>query len=292
MNTSSSRNHTRNSSEELPFEGFAREIQTPLQKSDPQSYKRIRALFLDSAARPNQPFSFLLNRMTGKLFPEKQALDCWRQLLAHKGELEEKLGRGVSIQTAAVDFFTIQGASAGRQRIGESRYTELEPVRNARGREEWIDRIYLPSYYMERLKEEVSRAARYRHALSAILLDIDAFHLINEQFAYKTGDEVLTLIVKIIKKTIRNVDIIARYSGDRFLVILPNTNQREARELAERLRQSIPRRTARIPSLNRGITATLAVSQVLQDERSVAFMRRIEGLLKKGKDQQRNAVYA
>ncbi len=285
-------NDPASSKKELPFNGYTELIQQPLEHSDEQSYKRIKSLFLDSPSAKSQPFSFLLKKLTGKTYDERKAREHWRRLLEHKGNMEAKLGRTVGVQTAAVDFFSILGSETAYLRFNNQTFKDLETIRNARSREEWLDRIYLPTYYMERLKEEVSRAQRYKHSLSAILLDIDAFHQINEDFSYKIGDEILTLIVKIIKKTIRNVDIIARYSGDRFLVILPNTNEREARELAERLRQSITKRTSRVGALKRGITATLAVSQLSQEELAVAFIRRIEGLLKQGKDTQRDAVYA
>jgi diguanylate cyclase (GGDEF)-like protein len=144
---------------------------------------------------------------------------------------------------------------------------------------------------MEKLKEEMMRAKRYKHALSAILLDIDLFHKINENFSFKVGDEILTVIVKIIKKTVRAVDILTRSSGDRFLLILPNTNKREAAELAERLRQNIQDRTKRIKALPSGVTVSLSVGQSSKEGKSPEFMKSLEYTLEEGKKKGRNAVY-
>jgi diguanylate cyclase (GGDEF)-like protein len=277
---------------ELPFEGFAELIQKPLQSADPQSLNRVKNLFINNGrANMASPFAFLLQKLAGKSLSDLQARKHWQMLLDHKRDMEAKLGRNVAIQTAALDYFTVIGQNTQRMAPESQNYKSLDPVRNARGREEWLDRIYLPSYYMERFKEEISRAQRYKHSLSAILLDVDGFHRINELLSHKTGDEMLTLIVKIIKKLIRNVDIIARYSGDRFLIILPNTNEREACELAERLRANIARRSARVPGLGTGVTVTLAVRQCRKNEKSMDFMRRIEGVLQNGKETGRNAVY-
>jgi len=143
----------------------------------------------------------------------------------------------------------------------------------------------------EKLKEEMLRSRRYKHALSAILLDVDEFHKINEKFSYQTGDRVLSVIVKIIQKTIRGVDILTRYSIDRFLIILPNTNRREAVELAERLRENVEKRTALIDDLPAGVTITLSAGQSHADVNSSDFMRRLENTLIEGKKRQRNKIY-
>ncbi len=128
--------------------------------------------------------------------------------------------------------------------------------------------------------------------LTAILLDVDEFRKINEALTYKGGDQILTLIVKIIKKTIRTVDIITRYSGDRFLLILPNTNKREAMELAERIRENVSSRTNKIQDLPGKVTVTLSVGQCTKDDSSSDFLKRLVTILEDGKKRGRNTVYS
>jgi diguanylate cyclase (GGDEF)-like protein len=88
------------------------------------------------------------------------------------------------------------------------------------------------------------------------------------------------------------VDILTRYSGDQFLVILPNTNKRESMELAERLRQNVCERTKRIHGLDSGVTVTLSVGQTTGASSSTEFMKQLENILTEGKKKQRNKVYA
>jgi diguanylate cyclase (GGDEF)-like protein len=276
--------------QELPFEGFKQFVRAPLEKSDPNSFERIKNLFLDISGVQSDPFRILVQKLTGKNFNGREAKEHWQRILGHKGDMEAKLGRRVSIGVTAIDYFDAIGNPKTSQ-IPNDPSNELAPLSEGINREEWINKIYAPGYHVKKLKEEMLRAKRYKHALSAILLDIDEFHKINQEYSFKVGDELLTLIVKIIKKTIRAVDIITRYSGDRFLLILPNTNKREASELTERLRQNIKERTKRIKGLTTGVTATLSVGQASRDDKSAEFMKSLENVLEEGKKKERNRVY-
>ncbi len=266
---------------------FSRLVQSPLEESDPDSFNRINSLFDNEEADHNNPFAYLIKKISGKSYPEGKAESHWCKILENKAEMEAKLGRMVSIQTAAVDYFSTRGKPSKAKETTK----EPEKQKGVSENDQWLMKVYSPSLYQDKLKEEISRARRYNHALSGVLLDVDQFHKINEDFSFKTGDEILTLIVKIIKKTIRNVDILARYSGDQFLIILPNTNQREAVELAERIRQNVHERTSRLHNLAHGITVTLSVRQCAGDEKASGFISNIEGTLKIGKQHGRNAVY-
>ena len=275
---------------ELPFDGFKQCIQDPLEISDPPSFERIKSILIDLPGTSSDPFRLLIQRLTGKTYRGKEARDHWRRILGHKEDMQAKLGRRVCILVTAIDYFeSIAGPKTSQPQA--MFLDELNPLQNTINREEWINRVYAPGYHIEKLKEEMLRAKRYKHALSVILLDVDEFHKINQNFSFKVGDELLTVIVKIIKKTIRAVDIVTRYSGDRFLLILPNTNKREATELADRLRSSIFDRTKRITGLTNGVTVTLSVGQSAKEDKSAEFMKTLEHALEEGKKKSRNSVY-
>jgi diguanylate cyclase (GGDEF)-like protein len=270
----------------ISFQGYKELIEEPLEKSDPRSFNFIKRFLSETRYGQQNPFSVLIHRLTGKSISQRDARTTWRHILENKRGLEKKLGRTVGIQTAAIDYFEIQSPSdllpvAAKQAQGSA----------ASGDEAWIQKVYTPGYYLEKLKEEMLRAKRYKHALSSIMIDVDEFRKINEALNYEVGDKVLTIIVKIIKRTIRNVDILTRYSGDRFILILPNTNRREAMELAERLRTGIHEKTKRIDSLPNGVTATLSVGQCSKDESSNDFLKKLESTLMEGKRSGRNKVY-
>ena len=87
----------------------------------------------------------------------------------------------------------------------------------------------------ERLGEEVVRAQRGRRPLSVLMLDLDDFKLVNDTFGHLFGDRVLTWTAELIRSTLRASDIPARYGGDEFAIILPETDGDEARSAAERI---------------------------------------------------------
>jgi diguanylate cyclase (GGDEF)-like protein len=90
-------------------------------------------------------------------------------------------------------------------------------------------------YLHERLGEEVVRTQRARHPLSVLMLDLDDFKLVNDTFGHLFGDRVLTWTAELIRSTLRTSDIPARYGGDEFAIILPETGAEEARSAAERI---------------------------------------------------------
>ena len=85
-------------------------------------------------------------------------------------------------------------------------------------------------------RQEIERANRYGHSLSAIMLDIDNFKIINDTYGHRRGDKVLNTIAQSCLQGIREIDILGRYGGEEFAVILPETDLKEALATAERLR--------------------------------------------------------
>ena len=102
--------------------------------------------------------------------------------------------------------------------------------------------IYNRRYLERRLKEEFSRAQRYRLQLCLALIDIDHFKNVNDSYGHQGGDIVLKELGALLSHDIRPSDIAARYGGEEFLIILTSTAALEARALCERLRQSIESR--------------------------------------------------
>lgn len=94
-------------------------------------------------------------------------------------------------------------------------------------------------YLLERLEEEILRSQRHSRPLSLIMLDIDGFKDYNDMFGHLKGDKALKTIVDAMINSVRSIDIVCRYGGDEFVIILPETEKTEAIVIAKRLRSDI-----------------------------------------------------
>jgi diguanylate cyclase (GGDEF)-like protein len=93
--------------------------------------------------------------------------------------------------------------------------------------------LYVRRYFMVKLQEELLRAERYNNILSILLADLDGFKNINDTYGHDAGDRVLNFL----QQNIRDVDVVARYGGDEFVIMIPEAAQDAAYILSERLRK-------------------------------------------------------
>ena len=91
----------------------------------------------------------------------------------------------------------------------------------------------------ERLDQEINRLRRYRRPLSLILCDIDFFKKVNDTYGHDIGDLVLKVFATTVKSALRREDLLGRYGGEEFVVILPETVIKQAGEVAERIRTRV-----------------------------------------------------
>ncbi len=119
---------------------------------------------------------------------------------------------------------------------------------------------------------EFARARRYPHPLAAIMLDIDDFKTINDTNGHSTGDDVLRGLADICTKNIREIDILSRYGGEEFVILLPATSIETAAEIAERLRKTISQNAipTRIGALN--ISISLGVTEMTEKTANLAAL--------------------
>jgi diguanylate cyclase (GGDEF)-like protein len=99
--------------------------------------------------------------------------------------------------------------------------------------------VFNHAYALGELKSEISRAKRYNTSFSIILLDVDNFKQVNDSYGHLTGDYVLKGISRLISKNLRTIDIVGRYGGEEFIVILRETDLEKALVAGERLRRAI-----------------------------------------------------
>lgn len=113
-------------------------------------------------------------------------------------------------------------------------------------------------HFQERLREEFRRAQRYDDALSLILVDLDHFKNVNDNFGHLVGDEVLATMAGCVKAGVRETDFVARYGGEEFAVLLPHTQLAGALTVAERIAGEMKRAKLGPPGLK--VTASFGVS--------------------------------
>ncbi|MEN4012582.1 MAG: diguanylate cyclase [Chloroflexota bacterium] len=94
-------------------------------------------------------------------------------------------------------------------------------------------------YFLELANRTLEQARRYQRPLSIVMMDVDHFKQINDTFGHNTGDQVLVSVAHCMLTVLRKVDILGRYGGDEFVILLPETTQEGARRLTERLRQVV-----------------------------------------------------
>lgn len=97
--------------------------------------------------------------------------------------------------------------------------------------------IYNYRYFSDRLEDEWSRAIRYEKPLSLIMIDVDLFKSVNDTYGHVCGDKVLRELANLLKKHTRETDVVSRYGGEEFAIILPETYYNDAYLVAEKLRQ-------------------------------------------------------
>ena len=101
--------------------------------------------------------------------------------------------------------------------------------------------LFNQRFLHQRLEEEHRRSLRYNQPLSVLMLDLDNFKRVNDTHDHLYGSRVLARVGRILRETLRNTDLVIRYGGDEYAIILPHTSQGQAVLAAERLRVNVER---------------------------------------------------
>jgi diguanylate cyclase (GGDEF)-like protein len=99
--------------------------------------------------------------------------------------------------------------------------------------------VYNRRFGIQRLREEVARSQRSGDALGLLMLDLDHFKAVNDTYGHIVGDRVLQAAVRATRTVLRDGDVLIRYGGEEFLVILPGAGRRDLTEMAERIRHAV-----------------------------------------------------
>lgn len=153
--------------------------------------------------------------------------------------------------------------------------------------------LYNFRFLSETLPLEMERARRSFQPLSLILLDVDHFKSFNDQWGHEAGNLALQHMAIVILQSVRKLDFACRFGGEEFAIILPNTDLRQAINVAERLRECLASSSFTLASGNIvKITASLGVEQFAagRTDTQEHFLARVDSLLYQAKQSGRNCV--
>jgi diguanylate cyclase (GGDEF)-like protein len=154
-------------------------------------------------------------------------------------------GRPLRMTATHTDITARKQAESELRQAKESLEITHKELEQAFEREQQLARIDALTgvnnrrYLFELAEYEFNVAVRYRPPLSVLMFDVDDFKMINDNFGHAIGDQVLQHLTQVVCAILRSADVIGRYGGDEFIVLLPQTSAQEARPLAERIHANI-----------------------------------------------------
>lgn len=145
--------------------------------------------------------------------------------------------------------------------------------------------------FMEGAAREVERARRYQRPLSVVMFDLDHFKSLNDTYGHLAGDDVLRTVVARTRQVLRDSDILGRYGGEEFAILLPETPKELARQVAERLRQAMAAQPMIADGSAVAVTISLGVSELDPSEDAIGnTLRRADDAMYDAKESGRDRV--
>ncbi|WPN48552.1 MULTISPECIES: GGDEF domain-containing protein [unclassified Pseudomonas] len=140
------------------------------------------------------------------------------------------------------------------------------------------------------LQREIELSRRHLQPLSLLMLDIDHFKRVNDTYGHSAGDEVLKAVAASIKNQLRNVDMVFRYGGEEFLILLSNTTREAAAMVGERLRFATQAEDYQVDGHPIELTVSLGCSTLLPGESADSLLRRADSAMYVAKREGRNRL--
>lgn len=133
--------------------------------------------------------------------------------------------------------------------------------------------VYNRHYFNEVLKREQERTKRDYYSICILMMDIDNLKAINDRFGHLAGDKVICDIANIMKTSIRESDVLARYGGDEFIILMPNAREDEGKSLAERIHRLIRQKNEGIRESNPGLGLSIGIYASGSDDLSMIIQQ-------------------
>ncbi|HPH03731.1 MAG TPA: diguanylate cyclase [Spirochaetota bacterium] len=148
--------------------------------------------------------------------------------------------------------------------------------------------LFNHKHIIDRLAEEVEKATRYHHKLSVVMFDIDHFKAVNDTWGHQIGDQVLVEFARLLMETARNCDIVGRYGGEEFFVILPETDLDAAMVFGNRLRERLEE--TRFPGMPELVVTVSGGAAEWKGGGHLMLVKQADHLLYRAKENGRNRI--
>lgn len=150
-----------------------------------------------------------------------------------------------------------------------------------------LTQLYNRRKFMEILEQELERSARYASSFALILLDIDHFKRVNDQFGHDVGDEVLRQLSRVVLQNLRKSDVVARWGGEEFILLAPLADAGVGRAIADKLRTAV-RDEPLAGALPIAITISLGIALAVPGDAAGDLIKRADNALYQAKHRGRN----
>ena len=207
--------------------------------------------------------------------------------------------RDLAFEVGATDWLArpvrvaqLQATLKRLERRHESRQEMLEEVDRlkAQTQRDALTGAYNRRFFEERLQEEIARAQRHRLQFALLMLDVDHFKKINDNYGHQIGDDALRHLVKVVITGKRQADVLARYGGEEFALLLVHTDDDPPREAAERIRVLVETTPVPLQSGQLPITVSIGGATLGPDEQMAELIGRADEALYQAKRSGRNRV--
>jgi diguanylate cyclase len=175
------------------------------------------------------------------------------------------------------------------EKLAESAQSAIEEQRN-KAMHDSLTGMPNREAYQQRLEQEVKRIERYGGKLSLMVCDVDLFKRINDAYGHLAGDKVLKIIANSLQRNLRSTDFIARFGGEEFVVLMPETSTSEAKIIAEKMRIKIEESPFNFKKEPVQMTVSFGISEFAEGETAAEVFSRADKALYEAKDKGRNKV--